>query len=113
MKNFLTFTGIILLSLIGCSSSLECYECDGESCVSESLDQVKCQEGAVYCLKLQLDEEFTKSCAYDAPQNDEEGCKEFGTTKTCYCKGDFCNSSNHVSALFSTLLLLLLLHILH
>ena len=76
----MAYTGVLLLSLIGYSSCLECYECEGDSCISESMDQVQCQEGTDYCLKLHLDEELIKSCAYDAPQHDEEGCREFGTT---------------------------------
>jgi len=88
-----TFPVIVLIFafLIGLSSSLRCYECTGEECVTGSLVEKDCGSESEYCLKLKLDGVVTRACAYDAPLNGEVGCRNFKDDETCHCQGNLCN----------------------
>jgi len=100
---------VVSLAFIGASSALDCFECDGEGCLhQEGLVQKKCEKESKYCLKLILDGEVTRSCAYDDPKGGQPGCDGAGKTMSCFCQGDLCNSSPSfsVSALLLPLLLI-------
>jgi len=84
----------LLCLLVGSSYGLNCYECSAGTCEA-SMTEVACSTD--YCLKVRLDGETTRNCAFDPPSKELEGCKGYGQTETCYCKGDLCNSAEKMS----------------
>jgi len=104
----------LLAALIGTSSGLNCFSCgtDGvTSCDEANMVEETCPAGVEYCLRVTLNGEVTRSCAYDMvndhPKNGE-GCKSFATTEKCYCKGNLCNNGGGRLQLTGALLILLL-----
>jgi len=114
MRSYLPI--VIFFAGLGTSVSISCYECTGDCDRNlEEIQQIACEKQVDYCLKIVLDGELTRSCAYDEPRTVD--CQSFGDTTKCYCQSDLCNSGNKwhpskltgVSLALATLLVPLLL----
>lgn len=103
-------------------SGLTCYECypdrdarrtcvnPGEASVKECLVPRKEEQpqAVALCSKIRIDGEVTRGCYVDPLGRKNINCRENGNTVECYCNGNYCNGSPHISMSWFNLFLTLL-----
>merc|ERR1712050_75282 len=78
---------LVVVCFVSLGNALKCHSfLPGDADMTE----VECKATDKFCSKVTLDGETSRVCA---SANNVEGCKGEGSTESCYCQGDLCNSA--------------------